>query len=361
MTEPALAESVQGYGRMYRHPVNRELYPSVTNIIDTLAKPWLAGWKAKVVAGHAWDNRMALVRIQDRDAAVDMLKGGPKRIRDTAAEAGDKIHQYAEAVARGLEPPEIPEELETHVEPFLTFLDEYKPRFRVLEGNIYKGEGDDPDRYAGSFDFLAEIEGFVLLGDWKSGGDRVYAEVALQLAGLRHGDELWDEKTGDLMPMPKVDACVAVHLRPNKPPGVHIIDASDEAYRAFLGLRAAWPWDKKHDGAVGPRMNLERLVKELRRPDTLLAQLEMSVEESSSGVGKASVPSQDPHERMSVAPTAAPVEDSPADAGANEAEGAGVTALVAAPAPAGEDEFDPEEEPFAVQAAQADTAGESDG
>ena len=342
MTEPALAESVQGYGRMYRHPVNRELYPSVTNIIDVLAKPWLAGWKAKVVAGHAWDNRMALVRIQDRDAAVDMLKGGPKRIRDTAAEAGDKIHQYAEAVARGLEPPEIPEELETHVEPFLTFLDEYKPRFRVLEGNIYKGEGDDPDRYAGSFDFLSEIEAFLLLGDWKSGGDRVYAEVALQLAALRHGDELWDEKSGDLMPMPQVDACLAVHLRPNRPPGVHIIDASDEAYRAFLGLRAAWPWDKKHDGAVGPRMNLERLVKELRRPDTLLAQLEMSVEESSrdgrDGAGarrsdKASpTPSGTPEQVSDAAGSPAPAETSPAD----ETEGAAVTAARGTVASAGD-------------------------
>ena len=142
MTEPALAVSTK-YGRQYRHPTNDALYPSVTNVIDVLAKPWLAGWKAKMVAGHAWDNRKILVDITDRDAAVDMLKGGPTRARNAAAAVGDLIHSYAEAVAGGTAPPDIPEEHTDHVFPFEMFLRDYSPRFLVLEGTVFRG---GPDR-----------------------------------------------------------------------------------------------------------------------------------------------------------------------------------------------------------------------
>ena len=73
-------------------------------------------------------------------------------------------------------------------------------------------------------------------------------------------------------------------------------------------------------------MNLERLVKELRRPDTLLAQLEMSVDLAGEpGI----VPGSGPD---------APAETSPAEGAvgtADETEGAGVTAARGAPAPAG--------------------------
>lgn len=321
MTDPALAISTP-HGRQYKHPENGALYPSITNVIDVLAKPWLAGWKAKMVAGHAWDNRRILVDIEDRDAAVDMLKGGPTRARNAAAAVGDLIHSYAEAVAGGAEPPTIPEELEDHVAPFVAFMHDYSPRFLVLEGTVFRGGPDNPDRYAGSFDFLAEVFGFNLLGDYKSGAN-VYDEVALQLAALRNGHELWDEATGDLLPMPKVDACIAVHLQPNRL-GVHLIDANDHAFGAFLGLRRAWPWDKEHHGAVGVRLNPERLARELRRPDTLLAQLEMSVEEASPAAASAT-------ESDGVRD-----QDGGASVAGDNPEGAAVTAARGAAAPAGD-------------------------
>jgi hypothetical protein len=323
VTSPALAISVTGRGRHYKHPVNEALYPSVTNIIETLAKPWLAGWKAKMVAGFAWDERELVASMADREAAIDYLKGGPTRERNRAAAVGDLIHEYAEAVARELPTPDIPEELKPHVAPFLSFLAEYHPRFKILEGTVFYGEPTDPLRYAGSFDCLLEIPGedssAVVLGDYKSGGDRVYDEVALQLAALSHADEVWDEATGDLAPMPHVDGCIAIHLRPGQLK-VHLVDAGDRAFAAFLGLRQAWPWDKDHTGAVGPTMNRVRLLKELGRPDTLLDQLEKSVEETSaraavdggdSGSTQAAIPLAE-QDGPDVLSKAAPAEDSPA-------------------------------------------------
>ncbi len=279
MTEPALAESVKGYGRMYRHPVNGALYPSVTNIIDVLAKPWLAGWKAKMVAGYAWDSRFALMKM-DREQAIGALKGGPDRERDAAASLGDTLHEYAEAVASGREPPPLTEDQAPFAATFREFISEYGVAFHALEGCIFAKGPEDPERYAGSFDALALVlNAYGALIDYKT-GKSIYDEVALQLAALSRGDELWDETTGELGPMPKVEVCLGVHIRPGKL-GVHIVRADDDAYQAFLGLRRAWPWDKDHTGAVGPRLNPVRLERELRRPDNLLDQLEQSVEESS--------------------------------------------------------------------------------
>ena len=238
-----------------------------------------------------------------------MLKGAPYRKRNRAAAVGDTIHRYAEAVARNEPPPEIDTEHEPFVGAFLEFLEEFRPRFRVLEGIIFRGADDDPLRFAGTFDFLADVpdirsEGarwVTLLGDYKTGG-AVYAEVALQLAALRAGDELWDPEKGDLLELPAVDACVAVGLRPDEYK-VHLVDAGDAALDAFMGLRAAWPWEKDHTNAVGPTMNLHRLLREIERPVELEDQLRLSVEQTSGSVaaGVGDIPGPDPEPDNEVA------------------------------------------------------------
>ena len=74
MTTPALAESVRGRGRHYRHPVTGELVPSVTNILSMLNKPALVGWAAREVAVLAATMREALPQMS-YDETVDLLKG----------------------------------------------------------------------------------------------------------------------------------------------------------------------------------------------------------------------------------------------------------------------------------------------
>ena len=261
MTEPILALSVPGMGRMYRHPVSGELYPSVTNVIQVLAKPWLDAWAAKLVAGYAWDNRETLMQIEDREAAVDMLKGVTRRRRDAAADVGSTIHAYVESLFTDEPRPQIESEHEPYIVALQGFLAEFDPEFVVVEGTIFSSEFPEDLRYAGTFDFLARIDGHLVLGDYKTGSG-VYEEVGLQLAALRRGEALWDRHTGELSPMPDVEACVAVHLRPEGF-ALHVIRADDAAYQAFLGLRQAWPWTKNQSGIVGPRMNRVRLLKEL--------------------------------------------------------------------------------------------------
>jgi len=241
---------------MYRHPLTGDLYPSITNIIDVLEKPWLGRWAAKFVAGAAWDSRFALMKLEDREQAVDMLKGAPWRKTRKAGDLGGDIHAVAEAIAADEKLPPISEEAEPYVDGFLSFVAEFDPAFQILEGTVF----NDTHQYAGTFDFLALIEGLLILGDYKTGGG-VYDEVALQLAAGRFAEFVWDKHTGELLPMSEIDGCIAVQLQPGKHT-VFTVDAGMEAFYAFLGLRGAWPWDKDHTGAVGPRMNKVRLVRE---------------------------------------------------------------------------------------------------
>jgi hypothetical protein len=254
MSEPILAVQLPaGRGRAYRYPPTGDLFPSVTNCIGILDKPALPRWAAKEVAGAAWDRRDTLMTIDERDEAVDLLKGLPWRKRNKAADVGTIVHSVAEALS--MDEPELPAfepEHEPFVDAFVQFCSDYSPEFSMVEVTIFSEE----HRYAGTADFIARFGDLLILGDHKTGSG-VYQEVALQLAALRHGETVWEARSGELSPMPAVDGCMAVHLRP-RGYAVYPIDADDRAFSAFLGLRKAWEWVKDNQ-AVGPKMSPARL------------------------------------------------------------------------------------------------------
>lgn len=259
MSNPPLALSVDGH-RMYQHPVTSDLYPSITSIIGVLDKPAIVGWAARETAGAAWDNRHALVQMEHREAAVDMLKNARYRTMEKRANVGTTVHEVAEALARDEHLPPYKDEHVPYIDRFLEFVAEFEPTFTLVEATVFS----DEHRYAGTVDFAVLIEGLLVLGDHKT-GKGVYAEVAMQLAAARFAETVWDRLTGELRPMPKIDGAIAVHLRPEQCT-VYLVDASERAFRAFLGARQAWPWMENGEstGAVGAAMNRTRLVRALQ-------------------------------------------------------------------------------------------------
>src|SRR6266508_5942091 len=210
MTTPPLVVQVPGRGRHYQHPVTQELFPSVTNVIGILDKPALVGWAARESARAAWQNRKALVQINDEEAAVDMIKNAHWRTSSRAASLGESIHETCWALATGAPLPIFSEKAAPYLDQFLQFVSEFDPKFTVVEGTVFSSKYG----YAGTFDFLFLLEDtFLVLGDHKT-GKGVYPETALQLSALAHADEIWNRDTGELEPMPVTDACIALHLQP---------------------------------------------------------------------------------------------------------------------------------------------------
>lgn len=258
MTEPVLAVSVPGRGRHYKHPATGRLLPSVTNILDMLAKPWLAGWMAKQVAGYAWDNRMALLEIDDREAAVDFLKGAGRRRRDAAASLGDVLHRLAEARVKGEPDPPIDDAAAPFVASWEAFVRDWQPEWVATEITMFRR--DLVYSYAGTADFIARIGGQLVLGDYKTGSD-VYEEHVLQLAALRFCDEVWEPSTGKLSRAPIIDRCIVVHIRPEGYK-VREVEADQDAHAAFLGLHHVWWWmHELATHAIGPELTPERFKR----------------------------------------------------------------------------------------------------
>ena len=232
MTTPVLAENVKGKGRHYRHPETEELVPSVTNIIDVLSKPALPRWAAKETAQAAWKMRHSLDAMGETEA-VDVLKGSPWRNSGRAADRGTSIHDYLEAAAGGRH-VELSGEAWNYKAAADEFLETYRPTIHLTEFSVF-GDG-----YAGTADFLADIDGRLVVGDYKS-SKALYPEIALQLAAIRYAHHIVDAEGGD--PMPEVDGCVGVLLTPD---GCEVreIDAGPEAFEAFRACLTAWRWRK---------------------------------------------------------------------------------------------------------------------
>lgn len=235
MTTPKLAFNKRGMGRHYRHPTTGEEVPSVTNVIDVLSKPALPRWSAKMVAEAAWKMRHSLAEM-GQDECVDVLKGSPWRNSGRAANRGTSIHAYLEWCANGQtgEELKLTGEAATYKAGADQFLEQYQPEFVATEFTVFG------DSYAGTADFMAFIDGRLVIGDFKT-SKALYPEIALQLAAIRYADTVLLRE--ELEPMIQVDSCVGVLITPHGCEVRHV-DAGEDAFRAFLACRDAWTWRK---------------------------------------------------------------------------------------------------------------------
>lgn len=235
MTAPALAFHKRGAGRHYRHPITGVEVPSITNVIRVLDKPAIPRWAAKLVAQQAWKLRHTLDELGEAEA-VDILKGSPWRNSRRAADRGTTIHDYLECAANGDPLPELEGEAKRYKAAADEFLHVYKPTFHRTEFTVFSEEG-----YAGTGDFIADINGRLVVGDYKT-SKRLYPEIALQLAALVHADVIV-HPDGTEEAMPFVDGAVGVLLTPD---GCDVQDVTlDGAFQAFVGCLMAWEWKQK--------------------------------------------------------------------------------------------------------------------
>lgn len=258
MATPVLVEEVEGKGRMYRDPGTGALLPSVSNVIGLLApRSELLAWTARTVAEYAVAHLAPLTEIAAADpwTAVEVLRESAERPRSLAASRGALVHAVAEALARGEQPPaHTPGEL-PYVRAWLEFVRDFRPSFLAVEAVLL----NRTHAYAGTADFIARIGGRLVVGDYKTARKGVFREVALQLAALARAEWLVGPD-GALVPMRPLDGAIAVHLAPSGY-SVHPVDAGERAWRAFLGLRAAWDFHTDGHGAVGvPVMTPEEMT-----------------------------------------------------------------------------------------------------
>lgn len=249
----------------------RERFYSVTTIISAgVPKRQLEPWAAKMTAIAALRHRDKVDTLLDgetikwgRDglpkspgasAAYKFLTGFRNDDRDIKADLGSLVHDTIEAHVLGQPFPDVIGDAAPHMERFSEFLEAYQPEFIAAEAPVFSRS----QKYAGTLDFIARFPGLpetstlpaspTLLVDVKT-GKGVYHEVGLQLAAYRYGDTFFGMPDGTEMPVPQVDGCAVLHLRPDFFRLVEV-RADEDVFRTFLYCRELLRYDLEISDSV---------------------------------------------------------------------------------------------------------------
>lgn len=217
-------------GRSHSYILDGDKADSITWAINAgVPKPGLIPWSGEKVTDYAIDHWEDLCELKPSERRK-LLLAAPNEARNAAALRGTIVHGLAQ---RLYEHPdvdvEVPDEYRDHVDAYLRFVDEWRPRELLVERPVFSRRW----RYAGTPDLIAELaDGLVWLLDWKTAASGVWPEMALQLAAARYADFYLDDE-GLEQPVPPVDATGIVWLRAD---GYDLIPvaADEQAYRVFL-------------------------------------------------------------------------------------------------------------------------------
>jgi len=241
VTTPKVNTIKRGGARFYVSPATGEKSPGVTSILDMSPKPFLAPWNAKMVAEEAVNNLGAVVSIamNNRQAAVDMLKGAAYRSTAHSAEVGTDAHDLFDKLANSEPIGRVAAELQPFVDHFNEFLDTCQPEYVHTERTIWSTKYD----YAGTFDAFVIIDGVRYWLDNKTTKSGIHEEVGLQLAAYRYSDVLMNPD-GTTTPTPEGDGGIVLHIRPE---GWQLVpvDAGPESFEQFLRFRESFRWDRE--------------------------------------------------------------------------------------------------------------------
>ena len=217
-------------GRGHIYILDGSRVTGVTTILNALPKP-LAKWGAEKTAELAineWD-RLSQLPVSAR---LRELEGAPWRDLEFSAAKGTKIHQYAEARARGTTLT-LSADVAGYVEACSAFLDDWQVRPVLSERPVFSRQ----HRYGGSFDLIADLgDNQRWLLDYKTSRS-IWGDTGLQLAAYRYADFYLDED-GAEQPMPEVDQCGVIWLRPDGTYELHPYTADRDVHALFLSLKA---------------------------------------------------------------------------------------------------------------------------
>jgi hypothetical protein len=189
----------------------------VTTMMKGLGGP-PESYFTKYTAGHAVDNwdRLATLPPSQR---LEEIAGATKARFNSAAVRGTEVHKLAEKLSHG-ETVNVPDHLRGYVQSAVGFLDDYDVKADCTETALFSRK----NKHAGSADAFGsaqkpdELLRTRILWDWKTTSKEPWGSVAFQFSGYRYSDFMLSGDGGKdsvELPVPEVDECWAVWLRPD--------------------------------------------------------------------------------------------------------------------------------------------------
>lgn len=165
----------------------------VTTILGTIAKPQLISWASKMcyeyVKEHA-DYADGIYHIKEDE--LELAKNAHARKKTDAGDMGTKVHAWVELYTSTNECPAMPEDEQERkmAEKFHAWVVENKVKFLESEKQVY----NLTEWYAGTLDFICEIDGKKYIGDFKTSSGIYSREYFAQCAGYRWAFEDMGDK-----------------------------------------------------------------------------------------------------------------------------------------------------------------------
>lgn len=223
----------------------------VSTYCNALSKDFLAPWAAKLAAEYMAE------KAEDHASkaqAVDEAKKQHKYASDVGKRAGKLGHMYVEArlnkqkITMPSDPKDL-EIIESVAKAFDKFMEDWQPEILEIEKVLYSREHN----FAGTCDFIAHINGKLVIGDWKTTNtsrynpDGIYATYFAQLGAYCLA---YEEMTGD-----KVDDLYIVNLP--KEGGEYklkrledVKQTKTDAIAYFLNLKQAYEINQKWEWSI---------------------------------------------------------------------------------------------------------------
>jgi len=244
VTTPKIPTVHENDSRLYVW--EKKKYPGVTSVVGMLPKPALQYWAAKKVAEAAIERGT----VTERD--MDWLKSAPRRDLNNAADIGTEVHDALDDMVTKGESTHSGQ-IGMFLDGYQQWVERYDPQWVMNEETVLSRHDDLG--YAGSFDVIADIAGERWLIDFKTTRSGIHPEVALQLSAYANAQEII-HPDGSSEPLPKIDRCGVLWLRPDEWSFVELNvtqDPSDPCFQTFLSLLRAWEWDNRlKKKATGP-------------------------------------------------------------------------------------------------------------
>jgi len=253
--------------RYYIDPADPDtVLDSVTSILGatTSKDVILVPWSAKIAAQYAVDHHDFIgltIKEASRDAAVDLVKGESRRLREVKSDIGTHQHDILEALIIDEPIPDVPEHLagvevdgesvdqDAISDGLLNFIADFDPAFEMAEATVANPQYG----YAGTLDTVAWLPTVRVPGKPSKGarmcidlktGTHLNDEHRPQIVSYKNATEVWVDELGNKADMPEVDLCAVLHLRREYKRGykLYVIPTEDERYywQWFLNARETY-------------------------------------------------------------------------------------------------------------------------
>lgn len=157
--------------------------PGVTTILKVIDKPALVQWSANMCSDY-W-RREVKSGNTDYSEIYESARFAHRKKMEASGSSGTNVHAYAECFLKKLPLPELETDAAKRgVEAFHKWYDSHKIKLLASERRVFSKQ----HYYAGTCDLVAEIDGELSVGDFKTGSG-IYPEMRFQTAAYQQALE----------------------------------------------------------------------------------------------------------------------------------------------------------------------------